>query len=813
MEISEYYLIVPRLREFDPPKSERVCAIDLGVRKFNRVQPQMRPVAAMPIKIREEKAIPGQGKMAIQDRRKEAGRDRRVAAVVRPEVSSDYEDHRATAIGRRLKTTIVIADHLDQDPDLEEKPRIPLMAAPVDTADIDESLDPYTTDKEVTKLKSNSSTKSATATRLSKKKKLKAAQTKLKAPDSESEDVNKPRSTAAKARIEQAYYRKILSETRLHDPVLAIIQVRQIGDLTGPISKPSTSSNRLNAVKILLDLLHEAGLVAGEFDPGSLFEMELGAIQAATQDLFDSLKILVGEHVQTPDLNYQIWSSHNASATSEPDLDSPRAPQRMSLGPSGAKYLRSRVINGRNRLDEYFQMAMNRFLKEQILVTVQPPPLGTQDIDMESVARSCESLPGWEVVKARSGYLESLTVNEAEYNGLLLGLDMLEDIDRKRIRGWPEHQDLVTLNRVDEILIPKTENPVVRIAAVTTQASREEGWITGMKKYLSDSIADLTQAEARSYGKIGVDYEVDEQDLLFYCPPTPRSGNDRDRLLRLVAGGDPGVAGKNCGGFGPRVVSFALQTANLLLQDPNLLPGLGSFLAQTIAICLGMVKILAGGNRMTLEVVALGAKLKNLGAEAVGIFVGVVGEVRDLDLQVGDLFSLAVLERFHVPDVGSELANLQIKNISILDEAIPREVALAELDLQGDQPPTLIGGVGALERSSSESANCGMRPEVNQDETDQATEIPFQPRHQVTSPKSKRVTTPIKIREEKAIPGQGKMAIQDRRKEAGRDRRVAAVVRPEVSSDYEDHRATAIGRRLKTTIVIADRDRRSTDPR
>ncbi|OWZ05141.1 hypothetical protein PHMEG_00022824 [Phytophthora megakarya] len=93
----------------------------------------------------------------------------------------------------------------------------------------------------------------------------------------------------------------------------------------------------------------------------------------------------------------------------------------MSLGPSGAKYQRSRVNRpdqrpagpsrtpekldqpkehhipaGRatpatdssgssNKVDEYFQMAMNRFLKEQSLVTAQPPQHGTQDIDMESV--------------------------------------------------------------------------------------------------------------------------------------------------------------------------------------------------------------------------------------------------------------------------------------------------------------------------------------------------------------------------------------------------------------------------------------------
>ncbi|OWZ04610.1 hypothetical protein PHMEG_00023457 [Phytophthora megakarya] len=181
----------------------------------------------------------------------------------------------------------------------------------------------------MTKLKSNPSAKSATATRSSKKKKIKAGRTKLKAPDSKSEDMNKARSDTTKDRIEQAYYRKILSKTLLHDPVLAIIQGPQMSDLTGPVSKPNASSDRLNAVKVLLDFLQEAGLVAGEFDPDSLFEMELRAIQAATQALFDSLKILVGKHVQTPDLNYQTGSSHYASATSDPDSDSPRAPQRI----------------------------------------------------------------------------------------------------------------------------------------------------------------------------------------------------------------------------------------------------------------------------------------------------------------------------------------------------------------------------------------------------------------------------------------------------------------------------------------------------
>ncbi|OWY92183.1 LOW QUALITY PROTEIN: reverse transcriptase [Phytophthora megakarya] len=124
----------------------------------------------------------------------------------------------------------------------------------------------------------------------------------------------------------------------------------------------------------------------------------------------------------------------------------------------------------------------------------------------------------------------------------------------------PGYQDPVTLNRLDEILIPKTENPVVRVAAVTIRAGRagspagvmqedltreirvdrikqaqeEEVWIAGMKKFLSGSIADLTQAEARSYGKIAADYEEDEQDLLFYCPPHAKIGRRSRPIDEIV---------------------------------------------------------------------------------------------------------------------------------------------------------------------------------------------------------------------------------------------------------------------------------------
>ncbi|OWY98395.1 LOW QUALITY PROTEIN: hypothetical protein PHMEG_00030855 [Phytophthora megakarya] len=230
-----------------------------------------------------------------------------------PGSSGDSGFHRESQEDVKIKHE---AD-LDQDPDLEEKPLIPIKAAAAATADLDENLDPYTTDKDTTKFKSNLSTKSAASTRSTKKKKVKTARTKLKAPDSEAEDAHKPRSTIAKDLIEQAYHWKILSETMLRDPILATIQVRQIGDLTGPISKPNTSTDRQNAVKILLDLLQEAGLPKER-------------------------QIPAGRTTPTTD----------------------------STGSS-------------NKLDEYFQMALNRFLKEQNL-----------DVDMESVGTP--DLDSWE---------------------------------------------------------------------------------------------------------------------------------------------------------------------------------------------------------------------------------------------------------------------------------------------------------------------------------------------------------------------------------------------------------------------------------
>ncbi|GMF57107.1 unnamed protein product [Phytophthora fragariaefolia] len=198
------------------------------------------------------------------------------------------------------------------------------------------------------------------------------------------------------------------------------------------------------------------------------------------------------------------------------------------------------------------------------------------------------SLPNWTVILGASEYKTSLTVNEAEYHGLLLCFDLLakQNVDRnlliicgdsnlvirqmrgeieckapglkilrqkamEKLRAWPNHEflhvkrdwkqradklasaalqreageqviskmeidDLATLNRLDELLIPRSQIAVVKIAAITR--SRQQ------------HVRELTSTEA----KIAEDYEMDDARLLFYCPPSKQSYEDRDLMTRLV---------------------------------------------------------------------------------------------------------------------------------------------------------------------------------------------------------------------------------------------------------------------------------------
>ncbi|KAE8964248.1 hypothetical protein PF011_g28741 [Phytophthora fragariae] len=66
------------------------------------------------------------------------------------------------------------------------------------------------------------------------------------------------------------------------------------------------------------------------------------------------------------------------------------------------------------------------------------------------------------------------------------------------------------------------------------QGQDEERWIANLKHYLQGQVADLEKEEARTCSNLADDFEVDEQDLLYYCPPSRNPDKERDGLLRLV---------------------------------------------------------------------------------------------------------------------------------------------------------------------------------------------------------------------------------------------------------------------------------------
>ncbi|GMF44013.1 unnamed protein product [Phytophthora fragariaefolia] len=120
-------------------------------------------------------------------------------------------------------------------------------------------------------------------------------------------------------------------------------------------------------------------------------------------------------------------------------------------------------------------------------------------------------------------------------------------------------QHLVTRNRLVELPKPKVTDQIA-VTAVTrsarrrrlqpetlqeevvqqmrseriVQAQNEKKWIADLKAYLQGNLADLTAVEAKACYKIADDYDVDDDELLLYCPTTAQSCGNRDLIARLV---------------------------------------------------------------------------------------------------------------------------------------------------------------------------------------------------------------------------------------------------------------------------------------
>ncbi|KAE9046116.1 hypothetical protein PR001_g1725 [Phytophthora rubi] len=260
----------------------------------------------------------------------------------------------------------------------------------------------------------------------------------LKAPDPEEElkgrsstvgvKTETPAPTWNEAALELRYHRKELQDFMTQNPLKRILQPTQIGDQTGPVTAPVTANDKLEANKILMNLLQEAGLVAGAFDAEDLFRPDLRFFQLSTKMLFDKLKVLVGEKVtdpsttSSPDSPTQIGSTGDRASSpfvsaAEADSDESSEPRRISLGPAGAAMLQTRskvrlpgprlrrrqehATTSTDKLESYFQAAMSRFLCEQqismpnLAARALPNP-ETRDVEMVSAGSEDLERLQWE---------------------------------------------------------------------------------------------------------------------------------------------------------------------------------------------------------------------------------------------------------------------------------------------------------------------------------------------------------------------------------------------------------------------------------
>ncbi|KAE9000772.1 hypothetical protein PR002_g18086 [Phytophthora rubi] len=223
---------------------------------------------------------------------------------------------------------------------------------------------------------------------------------------------------------------------------MRILQPTEIGDQTRPVTAPATADNKLEAIKILMNLLQEAGLLAGALDAEDLFHPDF---QMSTKELFE---VIVGEEVadpsttSSPDSPTQIGSTGDRTSSpfvsaAEADSDASSEPRQMTLGPADAAMLHARskvsrrtparpkakktsgavskptasspnlVIAADNatpstdRMESYFQAAMSRFLREeqismQNLATRALPNPGNRDVEMESAGSEDLERLQWE---------------------------------------------------------------------------------------------------------------------------------------------------------------------------------------------------------------------------------------------------------------------------------------------------------------------------------------------------------------------------------------------------------------------------------
>ncbi|OWY95565.1 reverse transcriptase [Phytophthora megakarya] len=122
-------------------------------------------------------------------------------------------------------------------------------------------------------------------------------------------------------------------------------------------------------------------------------------------------------------------------------------------------------------------------------------------------------LPEWRVQKGRSGYAEGLTMNEAEYHGLLLCLDLMEDLDPRRLVICGD-SNLVIRQVRGEIDCKAPGLTLLRQQALDRLRTWPDHELLHVKRDWNGSADSLASAVLQRQCEIEVESEKEIQDLV-----------------------------------------------------------------------------------------------------------------------------------------------------------------------------------------------------------------------------------------------------------------------------------------------------------
>ena len=88
--------------------------------------------------------------------------------------------------------------------------------------------------------------------------------------------------------LAKEYHWKTLRKFISSDPVLLIMKPKVISPIQGPVTAPAAASNLLEGINGIVQLLREAGFVAGELDVKQLLKCDQSQVIYANRSLYDS---------------------------------------------------------------------------------------------------------------------------------------------------------------------------------------------------------------------------------------------------------------------------------------------------------------------------------------------------------------------------------------------------------------------------------------------------------------------------------------------------------------------------------------------